>query len=92
MGRVQMCRSRRGTDLTAVYPALFNSELVKLSKWFAHNKLTLKYSKLEYIDFSRAPPSPNGPVVSLHIDGNRIKQVTESKFLGVNIDKNLTSA
>ena len=23
MGRIQMCRSRRGTHLTAVYPALF---------------------------------------------------------------------
>ena len=32
IGRVRMCRSRRGTDLTAVYPALFILFLVPMKR------------------------------------------------------------
>ena len=69
---------------------IMNSELVKLSEWFAHNKLTLNYCKLEYIDFSKPAISSQGPVSSLWIDGNQVKEVSESKFLGVYIDKQIT--
>ena len=30
-----------------------NSEMGRLSDWFAHSKLTLNYSKTEFIDFSK---------------------------------------
>ena len=30
-----------------------NSELGKLSDWFAHNKLTLNYDKTEFVNFSK---------------------------------------
>ena len=67
-----------------------NIELIKLSEWFAHNKLTLNYCKLEYIDFSKPVVSVHDLAYSLWIDGNEIKEVSESKFLGVYIDKNIS--
>ena len=69
---------------------IMNIELAKLSKWFAHNKLTLNYEKLEYIDFSKPASTTHDPLLSLQIDGKKIKEVSESKFLGVYIDKNVS--
>ena len=65
-------------------------ELGKLSDWFAHNKLTLNYSKTEYIDFSKPAVGLSDSNFILKIDGNLIQKVNESKFLGVIIDKDLS--
>ena len=65
-------------------------ELGKLSDWFAHNKLTLNYSKTEYIDFSKPAVELSGNNFFLKIDGNLIQKVNESKFLGVIIDRDLS--
>ena len=65
-------------------------ELGKLSDWFAHNKLTLNYSKTEYIDFSKPVVGLSRDNFFLKIDGNLIQKVNESKFLGVIIDKDLS--
>ena len=51
---------------------IMNIELAKLSEWFARNKLTLHYDKLEYIDFSKPAGTAHDPLVSLQIDGKKI--------------------
>ena len=65
-------------------------ELGRLSDWFAHNKLTLNYSKTEFINFSKPAVSSCAHSNALSIDGIPIKEVTESKFLGVFIDKKIS--
>ena len=64
-------------------------ELLKLSAWFAHNRLTVNYAKTEYIDFSK-PASTSADRIALKMDGNLIRKVNESKFLGVQIDKDIS--
>ena len=63
-----------------------NSEMGKLSDWFAHSKLTLNYSKTEFVEFSKPAVVSSADSPILTIDGNLIRQVNESKFLGVFID------
>ena len=65
-------------------------ELGKLSNWFAHNKLTLNYSKTEYIDFSKPVVGSSDHNFTLNIDGNKIRKVNETKFLGVLIDNKVS--
>ena len=67
-----------------------NSELGKLSDWFAHNRLTLNYGKTEFIDFSKPGVGAIADNLVLKIDGNLIKRVNDSKFLGVYIDKSVS--
>ena len=67
-----------------------NGELSKLSDWFAHNKLTLNYSKTEFVDFSKPATVSSQSRLILRIDGNLIRKVDETKFLGVLIDKNIS--
>ena len=57
-------------------------ELQKLSDWFAHNRLTLNYSKTEYIDFSKPTNVSSEDGMVLKRDGSLIRRVNESKFLG----------
>ena len=66
------------------------SELGKLSDWFAHNKLTLNYSKTEFVDFSKPANVSSQKGLRLKIDGNLIRKVDEAKFLGVLIDKDIS--
>ena len=67
-----------------------NSELGKLSDWFAHNRLTLNYSKTEFVNFSKPTLSTPGDIWDLKIDGKPICEVNDSKFLGVHIDKSIS--
>ena len=67
-----------------------NSELGKLSNWFAHNKLTLNHSKTEFINFSKPTIGAPGDKWDLMIDGKLVREVNDSKFLGVFIDKNVS--
>ena len=57
----------------------------KLSDWFAHNKLSLNYLKTEIINFSRSSKIDNE--LTIRIDGKPIREVEETKFLGVHLDK-----
>ena len=65
-------------------------EYGKLSDWFAHNRLTLNYGKTEFINFSKPANVSSNDRIILKIDGNLIKEVTQSKFLGVFIDKDIS--
>ena len=67
-----------------------NSELCKLSGWFAHNKLTLNYGKTEFVNFSKPTNGQNDKGWDLEIDGMPIREVDNSKFLGVYIDRNIS--
>ena len=69
---------------------LLGVELGKLSDWFAHNKLTLNYDKTEFINFSKPDVGSQLTNTGLVIDGIPIREVNESKFLGVHIDKNVS--
>ena len=64
-------------------------ELGLVSDWFACNKLTLNYKKTEYIDFSK-PDGSSTDNFFLKIDGQRLRKVDQSKFLGVLIDQDLS--
>ena len=65
-------------------------ELVNLSCWFAHNRLSLNYKKTEFIDFSKPAAMSPACRTTLAINDNPIKKVNESKFLGVLIDKDIS--
>ena len=66
-----------------------SSELDKLSTWFALNKLTLNHTKTEYIDFSKHKNQQNEEH-RLEINGETVKRVEETKFLGIHLDQRLT--
>jgi hypothetical protein len=51
--------------------------------------LTLNYKKTEYVEFGK-PDGPSAKNLTLNIDGQRLRKVDQSKFLGVLIDRDLT--
>ena len=65
-------------------------ELGKLSSWFSHNRLSLHYEKLEFMNFSKTNRGIDSQELPLEIDGKAIRRVQETKFLGVSLDKNIT--
>ena len=67
-----------------------NTELIKLSNWFSHNKLSLHYEKTEFIQFSKTNKNTIQEQFTVEIDGRPIRRVAESKFLGVHLDENIS--
>ena len=67
-----------------------NGELKKLSDWFDHNRLTLNYSKTELVDFIKPTNVLSENRIRLLIDGDLIRNVDETKFLGVLFDKDIS--
>ena len=78
-----------GKTKRALYKKV-RGELGKLSDWFAHNKLSLNYSKTEFIDFSKPAVGSSDHNFTLNIDGKKLRKVNESKFLGVLIDNKIS--
>ena len=78
-----------GKDRIGLYRRV-NSELGKLSDWFAHNKLTLNHSKTEFLDFSKPVVGSSKDDLNLFLDGALVRKVNQSKFLGVHIDSNIS--
>jgi len=66
-----------------------NSELIKLSQWFLANKLSLNAGKTNYMIFGFKVNVGASSNFSLRIDGNEIKRVYCTKFLGVHVDSSL---
>ena len=54
------------------------SELGKLSDWFAHNKLTLNSDKTEFVNFSEPTVGTSMDNWTLRIDGLPIREVNVS--------------
>ena len=65
-----------------------SNELDKLHAWFTVNKLSLNISKTNYILFARRRCVADN--VSITMGRSPISRVKVTKFLGVNIDENLT--
>ena len=66
---------------------VISRELSKVSNWFKVNKLSLNIVKTGIIAFGRFNVAPSLNIV---IDGLKINQITCTKFLGVEIDQNLS--
>jgi hypothetical protein len=78
------------TNLKTLYEFV-NNELVKISKWFKLNKLSLNIKKKKnYIIFRNKNKKITNQNLSLKIDDTVIEQVHNTKFLGVIINQNLT--
>ena len=66
-----------------------NEELIKLVSWFKANKLSLNVEKANFILFSKKRIRNR---MSITIENKTIKEVNETKFLGVIVDTNLSWA
>ena len=71
-------------DVNYLYE-MANNELQKISLWFKANKLHLNINKTNFIHFGHRKPDN----ANLSIDNTPIKQLSETKFLGVIIDERL---
>ena len=71
-------------DVTTVV----NNELKQLGLWFRANKLSLNVNKTNFIMFNNKKQLRTD--VHIVLNGTNIEQVTNTKFLGVTIDENLT--
>ena len=75
---------------------LANTELKKASEWFICNKLTLNVAKTKYITFCPKNCKVNLNDFTLHIGEKLIDRIGEDlpvksfKFVGLNIDENLS--
>jgi hypothetical protein len=64
-----------------------NGGLAELGRWFRCNRLTLNLKKTEYIYFATRPPEVTAG--GLVINGEQVRRVEGSKFLGVWVDAEL---
>ena len=72
--------------------AAVNSDLKNLKEWLINNKLSLNLSKTEFIVIGSKPMVSriSDRTINLKIDDKEIKQVQESKSLGVLLDQHLS--
>jgi len=64
---------------------IINKELISVNEWIKANKLSLNISKTNFIIFKKKLQSPQNFVI-VTMENTIIKQVTSTKFLGVNIN------
>ena len=76
----------RGQNLDDIQ-SIMNEELQSLSKWLKVNKLSLNIKKTHFMLFSNKKKYCEN--VTIKIDGQNIKRVSKTKFLGVQIDDKL---
>jgi ribonuclease P/MRP protein subunit RPP40 len=79
----------KAPDLNTLY-ANVNNELIKISKWFKLNKLSLNIKKTSYILFRGKQQVIDNTNLCIKIDSMVIDQVEKTKFLGVIINSTLT--
>ena len=83
-------RTSMFTQCFHFYPhILTNSELEKVSSWFIANKLSINIKKTNFMLFKprQKKCALNQPLL---IDGKEIEQVSQTSFLGVIINQNLS--
>ena len=78
-----------GKDLTELNEIL-KTELAKISQWLNANKLSLNVDKTHYIIFTSYKKRFNANNFKLHFNGKLIERASNTKFLGIIIDENLT--
>ena len=64
----------------------------KITTWFHTNKLSLNIKKSNFIIFLSKGKKYNTDNLKININGNEIKQVNFTKFLGIYIDEHLSWA
>ena len=70
---------------------LINSELTKISDWFAVNKLSLNAEKTKFMIFhNHLKIITQNKIPCLKINNTNIERVTEFNFLGLTINEHLT--
>ena len=69
-----------------------NFELIKICKWLKTNKQSINIDKINFILFHPHRTNEHLPLKSqlISLDGFEIKQVSSAKFLGIQIDENIT--
>ena len=80
-----------GNSITDLETAV-NSDLEKLRKWLIANKLSLNVAKTEFmlIGSKQMIKSISNSQLKVKIENKSIKQVYETKTLGVTIDQHLS--
>ena len=76
------------SNATAEMCAKLNDDLKRISEWLCCNKLSLNVSKTHYMVFS--PRSRNISNLDVRINSTAIERVYDTKFLGVQIDAQLS--
>lgn len=66
-----------------------NEELSNITEWFKVNQLSLNIQKTNFMIFSTTNKRYNQDNAEVSIDGIKINQVTQTKFLGVIVDQKL---
>ena len=69
---------------------IVNAELAKLSEWFRSNKLSLNVKKTNYLIFGNKSKVCFDTNFHISIDNNCLARVSNTKFLGVFVDENLS--
>jgi hypothetical protein len=67
-----------------------NSELEKIEKFMACNKLSLNVKKCAYMIIAPKKNNSQHSMIKINIGQHELKEVTEFKFLGVTLDNKLT--
>ena len=68
---------------------ILNTELVKITTWLSSNKLSVNLFKSNYIIFSSGNREVS-QAVPLVLNGIILQQVSNTNFLGMNIDSHLS--
>ena len=77
------------TDTKTIIKTI-NMKMTKIIQWFKYNKLHINVNKSVAMLFHTRQKRVNIVENSIVIDGNIITFTTNTKFLGINIDNNLT--
>ncbi len=64
--------------------------MINVFEWIKSNRLLLNFDKSHFMILSSSRKVYDPNKLSLNVDGNEIKQVTQCKFLGVVVDNNFT--
>ena len=77
----------QGKDISQIQNDM-NEEMIKISAWLKINKLSLITGKTHFMLFKGKRKIRKG--IEIKIDNRMINQVSETKFLGIYIDENLS--
>ena len=88
-GRYKFCSDN---NIRALFETA-NQELKQINGWLPANKLSLNVQKTKYMLFHKLTDQENIPLKlsSLQLTGNNTERENSLKFLGVLLDKHLTS-
>ena len=62
---------------------------IKTKQWGKQNKMNMHYEKTSRMLIGTRHSTQNSQELNIYIDGNKIKNVTKQKLLGIYIDENI---